>query len=253
MRRLGLAIPLLAAASVAACANYGFGMAPNMIDAGYTHSAGPASTLTAPPTIDVNTIVPSEQVSLPPAQQRSATMTYQPPVKQNDQTKQFKANSDFGSATQFTLVGASATVGLKVSKPQLVPNTSDNRAGMPELGVVTAGNTGKAANRGFWWEVTITNTTAATIDISTFTYRATAGAIACKDVTGQDTAGHNFAGPMDMNKFYAGEPPSSVSAGDSVTFLVATACQAVKGSPLTLRVFSGDKDEKARIYNAKLP
>ena len=254
MRRLSFALPLLVAALVAACGNYGFNMEQNMKDAGYTQAAGPATTLTAPPTIDVNTVQATVQAIITDKSLLSmATKQAAPKVKQNDQTKQYKSNSTFGAASSLNLVGASSTVDLTITSPASIPYTADNRMGMPELGNTNAG-TSKKPNRGFWWSVTIKNTTTSVIEVNSVKYFATAGSAACKDMTGQDTAGHNFFGPLDYEKIFTDPSNASkVQPGESISFDFATACQADKGVPLTLRVFSGDKDEKARIYNSKLP
>jgi len=254
VRRVALILPAAISILVAGCAGYGFLGDQNMADAVLPNLRPTAkpTTYTAPPTIDVSTVKATVLATMPAASRAIATREYTPKVVQNDQSKQYKANSQFGSEAQMKYTGVDAPAGLTLSKPVSIPYTADNRTGLPELGKQNVGTTGQ--NRGFWYNVTITNKGTTALDLTSLKTIAAVGGITCKDLLGSDSDGNNFFGAVDPEKFFTDPATATkVEPGASVTFPFAMACQADRGTPISLRVYTGADIKSARIYNFQLP
>lgn len=222
--------------------------AENGNGAGPSYSQSETIILTAPPTINSETVASTVLVSRNPSASALIERTYQPTIPNNSATKVAAANSEFGKAVSLK-VDAASTVDLTLSAPRMF---NPNPLGFPggEFGKNPDAEAPK--DRAIYFKITVKNTSKSTVSINNMNIEAktTSRAPICRHLLGQDdTVISNGVADEFL------EPYDQVAPGDTVQFGWAVVCQASKGQKLGIEVKFFDNTGKAypKVYNAAMP
>lgn len=206
--------------------------------AGPSYSQSETIILTAPPTINTETVQSTVLVSRNPSASALIERTYQPPIPKNSATVLAKSDSEFGVPAVLPLPDGNK-VQLTLTTPQYFKADS---LGFPEFGKYPD-------DRAVWFSVSVKNTTAESIsvkDMKIFGKTSNSKATMCRDLLGGDGKIDLF-GAVDED----GNPLESIAPGKTAKFDWGVVCRTLRGKTLSLEVQVGQA--KPKIYDTVMP
>ena len=244
MRRI-LPVAVVAAGLLVSACGAGAFQKRAELDAANGNGAGPSYSqsetiiLTAPPTINTETVQATVLVSRNPDDKKKIDKTVAPKAPKNSATIVAAANSEFGKPAVLPLPdGNKAQVTLSAPK-----YFKADKLGFPEFGRYED-------DRAVYFMVTVNNTSSEPIsvkDMQIIGKTSNAKAPICRGLQGDDGT-VTLIGTKDPDTW---EAIDSLDPGKSARFQWGVVCETPKGKTLSLEVsVSGGKP---KIYNTTMP